>query len=130
MYVQHQARLDAVTDGVSRRATLEASAARGNAHAIEALTTPVYPDALEYLLDWSYELVGRSGDGMSGASALSWPTLDAWATRTGRTPSREDCLALMQLDTAFRHPDNVAASTSEPVPIVAPIVAWPTKKAD
>ncbi len=130
MFVQHQARLDVVTDGVSRRATLEASAARGNVNAIEALTGPSYPDALEYLLDWSHELVGRSGEGMSGASALSWPTLDAWADRTGRNPTRDECLALMQLDHAFRHPDDVAAPKSEPTPTVAPVAAWPTKKAD
>ncbi len=127
MYVQHQARLDAVTDGVAYRATLEASAARGNQSAIEALTPPEYPESLEYLLDWSHELIGRSGEGMHGASALSWPSLDAWADRTGRTPTRDECLALMQLDLAFRHPEQTIEVKSD-VPVPVDVPAWPTKK--
>lgn len=38
---------------------------------------------------------------MSGLAPLSWGCLDAWARRTGRDPSPEECDALMQLDSAL-----------------------------
>ncbi len=92
-----------------RRDLLAASAARGNPVAIKALAEPEIPEAIEYLLDWSRELVGHSGEGVNGPAALSWDTLDAWARRTGRNPTDAECRALMLLDTAIRHPEIVDA---------------------
>lgn len=37
------------------------------------------PDEVEYLIDWTYELVGRSGVGMSGVAPLTYTTVEAWA---------------------------------------------------
>ncbi len=130
-YVRHEARLDRQDpkSGTSPRVLLEVRAAQGSVSALKALTPPSYPESLGYLLEWSHELVGRSGEGMGGASPLSWPSLDAWADRTGRNPSRDECHALMQLDTAFRHPEESDVVNVEPTkPIVADIPAWPSAK--
>jgi hypothetical protein len=61
------------------------------------LDGPPCPAALEYLREWSDEL-------LRGPDSLGWEALDAWARRTGNTPTRQDCLALMRLDDVRRHP--------------------------
>ncbi len=107
LHVAHETRLNTPDqDGVTWRAQLEASAARGNPHAIERLTPKPYHEGIAYLLGWSQELVGRSGEGMNGAAALTWNTLDAWARRTRRNPTPAECAALMDLDRVIRHPGN------------------------
>lgn len=129
--VRHDARLDAPLEhGGSRRATLELAASRGSQTAIQALTRPEYPEPLEYLLEWSRELVGRSGVGMDGFAPLTWEAIDAWARRTGRNPTPDECNALMLLDGAFRHPEQPDDPVSIETPTVAVVHAWPTKKSD
>lgn len=103
-YVAHEAEMISRDgDGAIRRDLLEASAARGNPAAVKALESPEYDPAVEYLLGWAYELVGRSGSDMNGAAPLSWATLDAWSSKTGRNPTAQECQALMELDHAIRN---------------------------
>jgi hypothetical protein len=80
-------------------------AARGNAAAIAALWGPQIPEELEYLRDWAYELVGRSGVGMGGAAPLSYTTIRDWALLTHRRPAAWEVDALIRLDAVIRHPD-------------------------
>lgn len=135
-YVRHEAALDKRDDkGVSLRATLELRAAQGSQQAIADLTPPDYPEHLAYLLGWSQELVGRSGVGMSGFAPLSWSELQAWARLTDRTPSPEECDALMALDAAFRNQEEPTSNEASDVaePKAAVIKAWPaqhSKRAD
>lgn len=94
--------LEVQDDGATRRAHLEASAARGNRTAQAALAGPDYPDAMQYLLEWTRELVGRSGGTLGGLAPLSYGTIATWAALTGRTPSPRDVEALLELDAAMR----------------------------
>ena len=129
--IRHAARLDAKQkDGVTLRAILEPRALKGDESAAAQLEPPEYPESLTYLLDWSRELYGRSGVGMDGFSPLSWEALDAWARRTGRNPTADECQALMLLDSAYRATDEqtetIVTDTAETkVAIVKP---WPSKK--
>lgn len=54
-------------------------ARKGNAGAIERLTPPDYPAAVEYLREWVMQLHGRSGVGMGGLSPLSYTTIADWS---------------------------------------------------
>jgi len=80
-------------------------AAKGNKKAIAALDIPEFPDELEYLRVWIYELYGRSGIGMDGAAPLAWSEIESWQRQTGREASLEDKQALMTLDAILRHPE-------------------------
>jgi hypothetical protein len=62
------------------------------------LQGPEYPDALDYLLDWLYQVHGRSGIGMNGFAPLSYGTVADWARLRGHTPSSADVEGLMRLD--------------------------------
>ncbi len=128
--VRHEARLNVTRkEGGSLRAVLEQRAAQGSVSAIDQLTPPDHPEQMEYLLDWSRELVGRSGVGMDGLAPLTWEAIDAWARRTGRNPTPDECSALMLLDGVFRHPESVADEPATiDVPKVATIRPWPTRK--
>jgi len=106
-YVAHESRLAKKEDGVSYRAQLEASARTGNVLAAKRLVGPDFPLELDYLLDWSKELVGRSGVGMDGPAPLSWATLSAWSDATGNQVSAAEASALMLLDGAMRHPEDL-----------------------
>jgi hypothetical protein len=68
------------------------------------LEPPEFPDSLAYLWEWYSSLRMGLGEGMSGASALSWVTLDAWARRSGNEPEPRDASALFYLDAATRNP--------------------------
>ena len=128
-YVRHESRLDRRDDmGVSLRATLELRASQGSEQAVADLAPPEFPESLTYLLGWAHEVVGRSGVGMSGMAPLSWSTLEAWAKLTDRTPTPDECDALMALDAAFRNPEEpeVRESPTEPQPAV--IKPWPSPK--
>lgn len=78
------------------------AAAKGNPDARRALAGPDYPEAVQYLLDWARELVGRSGATMAGLAPLGFGTIADWARLTGRHPSPADVEALLQLDAAMR----------------------------
>ena len=110
-------------DGSGYRATLELSAARGNAEARRALQEPECPEPVQYLVEWAYQLVGRSGEGMNGVAPLSYACVDAWSRLTGIEPTPDEVAALLVLDHAIRHP--------EPTPVVVrdvvPAPAWPEK---
>lgn len=127
-FVAYEAALAKVNkDGVSYRDELEASAKNGNPVAIAKLEPPDYPESLEYLRDWARELVGRSGVGMDGAAPLSWECLRAWSDVTGNRFTAEEASALMLLDGAMRHPDDVdrwTEAAEDPAPVETP--AWPT----
>lgn len=129
--MRHATRLDRADEhGVTLRAMLELRASQGDASSIRDLTPPEYPESVEYLLRWSQELVGRSGMGQFAAAPLSWPSLDAWARRTGRDPSYEEQMALMELDTAMRNPEEPEEQVVTDVtqPKTAVVKPWPSKK--
>lgn len=92
-------------DGVPRRDHLEASAAKGNAHAIAALAGPEFPEALGYLYDWLQQLVGRSGADLNGTAPLAYGTIAAWAALTDQWPTPYEVEALLTLDAVVRHPE-------------------------
>lgn len=127
--IRHEARLDAKQDGTTLRAILTARAEKGDPSAFDRLQAPDYPDSLDYLLGWSHELYGRSGVGMDGFAPLTWEALDAWARRTHRNPSPEECRALMQLDSAYRVRDEATETvvTDEAETKVAVVKPWPAK---
>src|ERR1041385_676644 len=94
-------------DGVTKRAELEASAKNGKPLARERLVLPDIPEDVEYLLDWSKALVGRSGvGGMGGIAPLTWECLRAWSAVTGNVVTQAEASALMLLDGALREPDD------------------------
>jgi hypothetical protein len=107
VYLAHESRLAKKDkDGVPYRAQLEASAKAGNVLAAKRLVGPDFPVELDYLMDWSKELVGRSGVGMDGPAPLSWACLTAWSEATGNQVSSAEASALMLLDGAMRHPED------------------------
>jgi hypothetical protein len=83
---------------------LEQAARRGRAEAIRELAGPDFPEALEYLYDWLYELHGRSGVGFNGFGPLTYETVMAWASLTGAAPSPLDVRALLTLDSILLSP--------------------------
>lgn len=74
---------------------------------------PECPEPLEYLRDWLYAVHGRSGVGMSGIAALSWPTLDAWARHMGLRPDRAEIDALFMLDGVLLAPGELKLGEAE-----------------
>lgn len=88
------------------RDQLEASAAKGNKHAIAKLEGPDRPECLDYLFGWLYELHGRSGVGMNGFAPLSYSTIDSWAKLTGNRPTQLDVQALIELDSVLLYPES------------------------
>lgn len=83
---------------------LERAAAGGSAWARSQLAEPPCPAPVAHLKDWAYELVGRSGAGMTGLAPLSYQELAAWAHVTGRHVTPLEVLGLMALDRVIRHP--------------------------
>jgi len=73
------------------------------------LDGPECADELRYLIDWCYQLHGRSGAGMGGVSPLSWATLRDWREMNGLDdllPQEVDVLfALDGVLCAYRPPD-------------------------
>lgn len=79
----------------------EGTSDRARAVSERMLDGPPVPPGCAYLVSWWHELAaGRPGGGM-GLAPLTWPDLDAWAQRTGTTPTVEDCLLLLAGDRAF-----------------------------
>lgn len=81
----------------------------------EQLRGPTVPASLAYLRDWLYQLVGRSGVGMSGAAPLSYGTVADWARLTGNEPTPDDIDALFFLDAALRSEQRDAAERAKPI---------------
>lgn len=65
---------------------------------------PDYPDTLDYLHRWFYELHRTRGFDMTGLQGFSYPMLDSWARLTGRDPDPRDIEALFHMDVAYRFP--------------------------
>ncbi len=86
------------------RQHLESAARRGHRKAIEELEGPEFPDALEYLYVWLYELHGRSGAGMHGLAPMSYTTIAAWSSLTGNVPDALEVRALLALDAILLSP--------------------------
>lgn len=68
---------------------------------------PKCPELVQYLVDWTRALHGRSGVGFGVLAPLSHLELDAWARRMKVNPEPRDVAALMWLDAAMRDPDAV-----------------------
>jgi hypothetical protein len=64
-------------DKVTRRAHLEASAAKGNAKSAETLIGPDMPEALDYLWSWFQRLHLARRAGMAGLERLAFLDIDA-----------------------------------------------------
>ena len=69
------------------------------------LQGPELPDCVEYLLEWSLELFGRSGVGMAGVAPLSYGTIAQWAALTNRSVTPLEVDALIRIDAVMVHPD-------------------------
>lgn len=114
-------------DGRTRRAVLEASAARGNPVAVAALEGPECPDTMYHLVEWAIALVGRSGADMSGhLLPLAHREVLAWSMLSGQVPAPHEVAALMTLDSALRtkvEDQPVVVTTQTP----RNDTAWPTK---
>lgn len=128
--MRHEALLDrpvSAEDRTPQRAHLKLRADQGSADARAALAGPECPEALDYLLGWARQLVGRSGVGLDGAAPLSYATLDAFERRLGMTLLDHEVAALMHLDAVMRHPEiGEDEPSDEPAPRPAP--RWPQKK--
>lgn len=113
-HVAHAARLDQPgKDGTTGRQALEGQIKRyatDPRHAervarFEAeLDGPPAPVALQYLLQWAGELIGRSGVGFDGLNPLTYDTVAHWARLTGRDPAPHEVHALFLLDAVKRAP--------------------------
>jgi len=123
--VRHEVTLDQRDEnGTPYRDHLELKAKRGDAKAIRELEPPCDPpDVLLYLMDWAYELVGRSGATMAGLAPLSYPTVESWARLMDLTLSPLEVRALIALDAVLRHPD-----TDEPDEEPETNHAWPERQ--
>jgi len=84
-----------------------ALARRGNKSAQEELRGPgKRPAALEYLMQWFWELDRARMYDMNGKVAHTHASIKAWAELTGRQPKPHEIEALILLDIVSRFPDN------------------------
>lgn len=79
----------------------------------QMLEGPPFPESLDYLWDWWGELARTRTVGMAGPDPLTYPTIDAWARLTDRSPTTDEVDALLQLDAVARHPDVVAKALAD-----------------
>ena len=79
---------------------------------------PPLPEALVWLLQQAYAMVGRSGEGMNGAAPLRWSELAAYQAETGWHFTAGDKDVLMQLDSIIRRVARapVPTQTQQPIP--------------
>ena len=113
-HVAHQARLDVRVDGFPVRTSLgrrlqRLSESKGEDHpetvkARREFDGPPAPDALGYLLRWSWEVYGRSGVSVDGFAPLTFTTIRDWAVLTGREIDPHEVHALLTLDAVRRNP--------------------------
>jgi hypothetical protein len=68
------------------------------------LQAPEYPEGVEYLREWVYELHGRSGVGMGGLMPLSYTTIADWARLKEVDIDPHEVGALIALDAAMLAP--------------------------
>lgn len=114
-HVAHQGRLDSrVDDASSTRDHLAGRLRRllqtkGEDHpdtilAQAEINGPPAPVALEYLLQWSWELHGRSGVSADGLAPLSFTAIRDWAVLTEREIEPHEVQALLMMDAVRRNP--------------------------
>ncbi len=89
---------------------------KAGAYYAKQLHGPETPRALAYLREWLYQLVGRSGVGMSGANPLSYGTIADWSRLTGNRPTPDEVEALLYLDAVLRGEQRDAAEKAKPIP--------------
>lgn len=103
------------------------AARRGNSFALAKINGPEFPEQLDYLWRWLYELHGRSGMHMSGVNPLDYATIKSWGELTGRDPTSLEVEALIRMDAALitGAASRDRAEAPEPTPGSD---AWPEKK--
>jgi len=100
----------------------------GAIRARKLLELPEYPEELEYLVEWVYQLHGRSGVGMSTVAPLSYATVETWIRVMDiQFIEPYHIEALMVLDAALLTGD-VEEEHEEPVAENREFTAWPKKK--
>lgn len=126
--VAHEGALARVgPDGV---AVWERAASRAvpNPDAVQALTAPDFPDALEYLHGWWRELRAGSPEGLTGAAPVTYRDIAAWAALTGTRLTAREVRALLEVDRAFLHALRTEDEAPKPATPDAPArTPWPTK---
>lgn len=99
--MKHERTLDRKDGGRwTQREHLQGLIDRGQASDADlaAFDGPPLPECGRYLLQWLYELHGRSGVSMNGLAPLSYPVIAEWARLTGRDPQPHEVEALIRLD--------------------------------
>lgn len=112
-------------DGSTLRDTLLERSRRRDAGAEAAraqLSVPPIPVGFGYLLDDFNALHKRRAFGPAGPLPLSWESIDAWARRTGKTPTAWELRVIDLLDDAY-----FAAQSPEAVRAPREHQAWPDK---
>jgi len=77
---------------------------KNRAEYVAELEGPPCPESLTYLLEWSGELLGRSGIGPTGFAPLGYHVIESWARLTGRTVTSDEVRALVVLDAVRLNP--------------------------
>lgn len=122
-------------DGSREIEHIEAAAKLGSKNAQEILDgIPDVPEEVEYLVEWTYMLHGRSGVGFGGAAPLSPPVIESWARLMdvpGLLPMEVE--ALMYLDTCLHSKPRKGKHKTEEEREVEQEVknakqAWPERK--
>lgn len=118
MYCGHEAFLDSpVKDSKgavmgTHRSHYEKAAAKNNSAGARARAMlydgPQLPDALDYLLEWSRDLHGKSGVGPHGYNPLTYTTIADWSRLTGTTVHPHEVEALIRLDAVFLNPPDLS----------------------
>ena len=78
----------------------------GSESAIRELAKePDCPEAITYLVEWSFDLYGRSGVGLEGVAPLSNTELVHWSFLRGVRLEPYEVEALMTFDRILRNPE-------------------------
>lgn len=96
---------DSLCEKVKRAERKHGNGSAEHVREMAKLDGPPYPVSLQYLLDWSDDLYGRTGITPDGTFApLTWRDIESWARMTDRRPLPHEVRALMALDAARRAP--------------------------
>lgn len=105
-YARHVAQLrQPAKDGASRRAHLEAAAARGHARAIELLAEPPFPEPLRPLWEIFERLDSMREVGVNGLCRFTPMHIDASRRLFGWTLAPHEVEALVMLDLVTLYPE-------------------------
>lgn len=81
---------------------------------LRALDGPDWPETLDYLHRWFYELHVTRGHDMNGPQSFTYPMVESWARLTGRSPDVHEVRALFAMDATYRSEAIKARAPSEP----------------